>query len=62
MRRLPEIMEYFAGAEFEALGEERLAAKRRRDAAVILESAHQSLRDRMPTTLPAASNSTNDEK
>jgi phenylpyruvate tautomerase PptA (4-oxalocrotonate tautomerase family) len=48
VRRLPEIMEYFGGAEFKELGEKRLATKRRKDAAVILEAVIQSLRDDRP--------------
>ena len=43
VHRLPEIMEYFGGAELRALGEKRLAAKRRRDAEVLLEAMLQSL-------------------
>ncbi|AGK49459.1 tautomerase enzyme family protein [Burkholderia thailandensis MSMB121] len=38
VRRLPDIMEYFGGAAFRALGEARLAVKRRSDAAVLVET------------------------
>lgn len=39
VRRLPDIMEYFGGAELRALGEKRLSAKRRREIVAILEAA-----------------------
>ncbi|WP_429809228.1 tautomerase family protein [Ensifer sp. B1-9] len=45
VRRLPEIMESFGGETFRTLGEKRLAHKRRRDAAKILEAAAQSILD-----------------
>lgn len=45
IRRLPALMEYFGGAELKALGEKRLATKRRRDAAGILEAILQCLSD-----------------
>lgn len=48
VRRLPEILEYFGGAQCKALGEKRLAAKRRKDAAEILEAVLQSLRADTP--------------
>jgi phenylpyruvate tautomerase PptA (4-oxalocrotonate tautomerase family) len=47
VRRLPEIMEYFGGPdgpEFRALGEQRLAAKRRKDVIAILEATLQIAR------------------
>lgn len=44
VRRLPDIMEYFGGPEFRALGERRLAAKRRADATKMIEAISQSLR------------------
>lgn len=44
VRRLPEILEYFGGPQGKALGEERLAAKRRKDALAILEAVMPALR------------------
>ena len=44
VRRLPDIMEYFGGPqgpEFRARGEQRLAAKRRRDIITLLQDALQ---------------------
>ncbi|RKP48150.1 tautomerase family protein [Trinickia fusca] len=44
VRRLPDIMEYFGGPECRTLGERRLAAQRRADAAKMIEAISQSLR------------------
>lgn len=38
IRRITDIMEYFGGAEFRALGARRLAEKRRRDLVTLLEA------------------------
>jgi len=53
VRRLPEILQYFGGAEGKVFGKNRPAAKRRKDAALILEAALQSLRAGTPDTSPA---------
>ena len=39
VRRLPDIMDYFGGAQQRLVGEKRLAAKRRRDVAAFLAAA-----------------------
>lgn len=45
IRQLPDIMEYFGGEALRRVGEQRLAAKRRRNLATILETALQILRE-----------------
>lgn len=42
VRRIGDIMEYFGGDEFRALGDKRLAAKRRKDLVALLETALQT--------------------
>jgi phenylpyruvate tautomerase PptA (4-oxalocrotonate tautomerase family) len=59
VRRLPDIMDFFGGPKFRAWGEARLAAKRRRDLAAILQSAlgaaHEAgFEGQMPRTDAAA--------
>lgn len=39
IRRITDIMEYFGGAEFRRMGEQRLLAKRKRDLAILFEAA-----------------------
>ncbi|AWV03501.1 Tautomerase enzyme [Burkholderia sp. JP2-270] len=55
-RRLPDIMEYFGGATLRALGEQRLAIKRRADAIRIVDAVRDSMRetDRSVSYEPAA--------
>lgn len=43
VRRLPDIMEYFGGATLRALGERRLATKRRADAIRIVDAVRDSM-------------------
>jgi phenylpyruvate tautomerase PptA (4-oxalocrotonate tautomerase family) len=43
VRRLPDIMEYFGGATLRALGEQRLATKRRADAVRIVDAVRDSM-------------------
>ncbi len=45
VRRLPDIMAYFGGATLQALGEQRLAAKRRTDAIRIIDALHDSMHE-----------------
>ncbi|VWC51262.1 tautomerase family protein [Burkholderia lata] len=45
VRRLPDIMEYFGGATPRALGEQRLAIKRRTDAIAALEAVLAAMRE-----------------
>ena len=45
VRRLPDIMDYFGGAPLRALGEQRLAIKRRTDAIAMLEAALAAMRE-----------------
>ncbi|VWC55228.1 tautomerase family protein [Burkholderia lata] len=45
VRRLPDIMDYFGGAPLRALGEQRLAIKRRTDAIVALEALLAAMRE-----------------
>ncbi|WP_422674344.1 tautomerase family protein [Burkholderia arboris] len=45
VRRLPDIMEYFGGATLRALGERRLATKRRTDAIRVVDAVRESMRD-----------------
>ncbi|MBZ5792211.1 Tautomerase enzyme [Burkholderia contaminans] len=44
VRRLPDIMEYFGGATLRALGEQRLATKRRADAIGMIEAMLDAMR------------------
>jgi phenylpyruvate tautomerase PptA (4-oxalocrotonate tautomerase family) len=53
VRRLPDIMAYFGGAPLRALGERRLADKRRRDAQAIFAAAaadHAAQADPVPAS------------
>ncbi|WP_175976759.1 tautomerase family protein [Burkholderia sp. BCC1047] len=43
VRRLPDIMEYFGGATLRALGEQRLAIKRRADASRVFDAVRDSM-------------------
>lgn len=43
VRRLPDIMEYFGGAELRALGEWRLAIKRQADAGRVIDAVRDSM-------------------
>ncbi len=45
VRRLPDIMEYFDGATLRAVGEQRLAIKRRADAIGLLEAMLDAMRE-----------------
>ncbi|WP_423394888.1 tautomerase family protein [Burkholderia sp. LMG 21824] len=45
VRRLPDIMDYFGGATLRALGERRLAIKRRMDAIAVLEAVLVAMRE-----------------
>ncbi|MBN3738418.1 MULTISPECIES: Tautomerase enzyme [Burkholderia] len=45
VRRLPDIMEYFGGATLRALGEQRLATKRRADAGRVVDAVRDSMRE-----------------
>ncbi|MCA8271466.1 Tautomerase enzyme [Burkholderia sp. AU30280] len=45
VRRLPDIMDYFGGAPLRALGEQRLAIKRRTDAIAVLEAVLAAMRE-----------------
>ncbi|VWC88278.1 hypothetical protein BLA39750_01693 [Burkholderia lata] len=45
VRRLPDIMDYFGGTTLRALGEQRLAIKRRTDALKVVDAVRDTLRD-----------------
>jgi phenylpyruvate tautomerase PptA (4-oxalocrotonate tautomerase family) len=49
VRRLPDIMDYFGGATLRALGEQRLANKRRTDALTLVDAVSNALRDADPS-------------
>ncbi|KFG96058.1 Tautomerase enzyme [Burkholderia paludis] len=48
VRRLPDIMDYFGGAPLRALGEQRLAIKRRTDALKLVDAVRNSLHETDP--------------
>lgn len=45
VQRLPDIMEYFGGPEYRAMGEKRLAAKRRADTVAVIQAALHYIQD-----------------
>lgn len=55
VRRLPDIMDYFGGAQARLVGKERLAAKRRRDVVAFLEAALDAARNADPAALSRSS-------